>query len=223
MRSRPTRSRSPAFIAVFTSSWTCSRMLIALKRRGRGGCAVRLETRSAEDDRERRCGPGPGLADQLGAAAADDQSQRQAEHDGVIELADAGQEVRNEIERQGQIAQNDEEDGSPCPGNALIPRQAADEHRAVGDETRQRPRVLAAPRGDQGGDAQDVQPGGEEEQSPRPEGDLLGGKNAIHFDFDVFAPMYGVNRTNRSWELDALDLTQRHLQEPGPQLPEGGG
>jgi hypothetical protein len=29
MRSWPTRSRSPAFIAVFTSSWTCSRMLIA--------------------------------------------------------------------------------------------------------------------------------------------------------------------------------------------------
>ena len=84
-------------------------MLIRLKRSRRRGCPVRLEASSAEDERERSLRARPGLAHELAAAAADDEPEREAQEHRVVELPDARQEVGNQVDREGQIAEDKEE------------------------------------------------------------------------------------------------------------------
>ena len=87
----------------------------------------------------------------------DDETERQAQQNRVIELTDAWQEIGHQIDRQGEITEDKEEDRSPRPGNASVAGQSTDEDDAVGNEARQRTGVLTPAGGDQGGDGDCIQ------------------------------------------------------------------
>src|SRR4051812_12460854 len=144
-----------------------------LKRSRRRGCPVRLQAGRAQHEHEGGLRSGPRLADELGASPANDQPQRQAEDDRVVELPDPWQEVRDEVDRQREIAQNDDEGGATRPRDSLVPGKPRDEDEAVRDETGEGSGILAAPGGDQGGEGEQVEGDNNQENAPGPERDLL--------------------------------------------------
>src|SRR5262249_60778138 len=113
--------------------------------RSLAGHAVGLETGRPQDQRERRLRSRPGVAHPLRAAAANHEPQRKAEDDSVVQLTDSWEEVRDQVERQGEIAEHDEEDGTATRGDSLVAGQSRDQHRAIRDEPGERARILAAP------------------------------------------------------------------------------
>src|SRR4051812_46167171 len=145
-----------------------------LKRSRRRGCPVGLEAGSAQHKRQRSLRAGPRVAHELDAAAANDHTQGEAEQDRVVELADPGQEVGDQVDRQGEITQDTEEKRATRARDSPISGQPRDEDEAVQDEARESACVLSPAGGDQGGDADDVNTGDEEEEAPGPERHFFG-------------------------------------------------
>src|SRR5918994_1929088 len=87
------------------------------------------------------------LADDGLAAAAEQAAQDECDDDDIVDLAGDGDEVGYEVEGEGEIAgQHDEERFLP-PWHAWIAEQAAAENNAVGDEAGERAGALL-PTGD---------------------------------------------------------------------------
>src|SRR6185312_16800636 len=63
-----------------------------LNRSSLGCGAIRLQPGRAEDERQRCLGPRPGVAHDLAATTANDEAQRDAEQDRVVELPDSREE-----------------------------------------------------------------------------------------------------------------------------------
>ena len=164
MRSCPTGSRSPAFIAVFTSSSTCSRMLTprrmrARRRRRRRSRAERTCPAPPPIGLRRRPGGSTIVSDASGArprpangacAATRDEEDAGRGPSRTASSSPARPEVRDEVDRQpgGRAEQ-------PSNRRRVQPRRERASRRGPRSQRSRKPpsaRVLTPSRGDQGSD-----------------------------------------------------------------------
>ena len=92
------------------------------------------------------------LAQELRAAAAQDDAQRQRDDEDVVELPRDGDDVGDEVDRQRDVAEQREDHELVAAREPRVGEQPAAQDEAVGDEPRQRDRVAVAPRDDERAD-----------------------------------------------------------------------
>jgi hypothetical protein len=85
------------------------------------------------------------LLEQGGSARADDSAQDERDDDRIVEMADDRDEVRDEVERRREVADQREEEQLLAPRNASIRTQPAQEDNAVRHEPEQGSGFLPAP------------------------------------------------------------------------------
>jgi plastocyanin len=85
---------------------------------------------------------------ELVAARAEEAAEHESDDEDVVELARDGNEVRNEIEGQREVADERGEEQLPATRDTLVGKQPRDEDEAVGHEPGEGASLLAAP-GDQ--------------------------------------------------------------------------
>ena len=86
------------------------------------------------------------LAQELRLGSPDDVAENERDEDRVVELAHDRDEVRDEVERQGDVGDRETDKDSAPPGHTPVSEQAREEDEAVGDEPRERPDAPLAPR-----------------------------------------------------------------------------
>jgi hypothetical protein len=121
------------------------------------------------------------LTQELGAAGAQHGAHDKRDDDRVVELAGDREEVGHEIEQEREVADQCCEQQLAAVRDALVAEQAAKEHEAVGDETRQSARVPLAP----------------DRQQPRDEGGVDGDGDRRDDD-EPLPPAHGASRTAAS-------------------------
>lgn len=87
---------------------------------------------------------GPVLIDQLSTAAVQDEPEGQGDQDRVIKLTSHRDEVRDQVDRQRQIAEHQGESELAGARHATVGEESPEEDETIGNEARQRSR-LAAP------------------------------------------------------------------------------
>src|SRR5205085_4429595 len=100
--------------------------------------------REPQDERERSFRAWPQLADDRLTAAAEEAPQHERDDDDVVELPRDRDEVRHEVERQGEVADERDEQRLLPARDASVPEKAAAEDDTVGDEAGQHPRAFAS-------------------------------------------------------------------------------
>jgi len=94
----------------------------------------------------------PEFAHHRFAARSDEVTEDERDDDRIVELSGHGDEVRDEVERQGEIADEGDQQKLATPWHAGIACKARHEHDAVGDERGKCTRVLLAAADHQPGD-----------------------------------------------------------------------
>ena len=98
----------------------------------------------SQDQSKRLFRPRPELADHRFAARSDEVAKDERDDDRVVELPGDGNEVRDEVEGQGEIRDERDQQQLATPWHAWIACEARHEHDAVGDERGKCTCVLAA-------------------------------------------------------------------------------
>ena len=81
-------------------------------------------------------------------AAADDAAKNQCDENGVVELSDNRNEVRDQVDRRGEVRDQRRDEHLLRARESLVPQKPGQQHDAVGNEPRDRSRVLAPAGGD---------------------------------------------------------------------------
>jgi hypothetical protein len=81
------------------------------------------------------------LTNKLAAVGTNERSQHESDHDHVIELAGDRDEVRHEVERQRQIADQTDQQELAATRHARIGKEPPQQHQAIRDEAHQRTRI----------------------------------------------------------------------------------
>ncbi|HWM63423.1 MAG TPA: hypothetical protein VNP96_05470 [Solirubrobacterales bacterium] len=92
------------------------------------------------------------LVDQLSAAAVQDKPKSQGDQDRVVKLARNRDEVRDQVDRQRQIAEHQDERELADSRHATVGKESPEEDEAIGNEARQRSRLAATAQDEQGQD-----------------------------------------------------------------------
>jgi hypothetical protein len=108
------------------------------------------------------------LAHQRLTAASDDVAQDQRHDNRVIELTGDRDEVGHEVDRDHEVRHEQRERQLAAAPDARVAQQAPDEHDAVGNETRERPRVAPPAERDERQHAGCVDGARERERGERP-------------------------------------------------------
>jgi hypothetical protein len=95
---------------------------------------------------------GPVLGDQLSTAAVQDESESQGDQDRVVKLARDRDEVRDQVDRQRQVAEHQGDRDLADPWHAIIGEESPEEDEAIGNEARHRSRLTSAADHKQGED-----------------------------------------------------------------------
>lgn len=104
----------------------------------------------APDDLEPLWRAGPVLIEQLRAAAAQDESQGQSDQDRVVKLAGDGDEVRDQVDRQHQVAEHQDKRQLADSRHAIVDEESPEEDETIGNEAHHRSRLAASAQDDQG-------------------------------------------------------------------------
>ena len=107
---------------------------------------------SSQNALERASWPRPVLTNKRAAIDANERTQHQPDDDHVIELASDRNEVGHEIERQGQIADQADQQEFATTRHARIRKQPPHQQQAVRNEARKRTGVRSSPRHNEGAD-----------------------------------------------------------------------
>jgi len=100
-------------------------------------------TGQPKHDGKRRLGSPPVLLDEFGTAASEDRAKYQRDEDGVIELSGYRNEVGDEVEGQGEVADERAEQELVTAPDAGVAHEPTKEHDAIGDEPGKRARGRA--------------------------------------------------------------------------------
>ena len=92
------------------------------------------------------------MADEPVAARAEQASENDGDDEDVVELSRDGDEVRDEVEGEGEVAGKCCEEELVSSWHAFVGDQTGDEHDAVGDEACECSRLVAAAGEEQGAD-----------------------------------------------------------------------
>lgn len=95
----------------------------------------------SHDGLERLIGTGPVLAQELGPSGAKRVPKRQRGDEDIVQLTGNRDEVRYEVDRNRQIGDQREQNQLAPSRDTLIPNQTAQQHEAIRDEARERPRL----------------------------------------------------------------------------------
>ena len=82
------------------------------------------------------------LRDDVSPGCPQARAKREREDDKVVHLTEARKEVRDEVDREREVAGEPEEEQLAPPGHALVPDEPPQEDDDVRDETRERDRRL---------------------------------------------------------------------------------
>ena len=135
------------------------------------GRSVALHARRAQDHPQRRLGAGPSFAQHLGVRAAGQQAQGERQQYRVVGDADDREEIRDQVDRQRQVGENDPKPRAPRQVDAGVTGQTPDQNEAIGDEAGDGTGVLAAAGGEESGDGDRVEADDDQQQPPWPEVD----------------------------------------------------
>jgi len=123
-----------------------------------------------QDQSQRALRPRPELPHERLAARANETAQNKRDHDRVIELPRDRNEIRHEIERERQIADQREEEQLPASGHARVASKTTNQDDAIRDQCRQRPSVFPTAHRDQPAEKRGVEQErhSERDQQPKP-------------------------------------------------------
>ena len=96
------------------------------------------------------------LTQQVASTAPQNDAQRQDDSQQIVDMPSDGNEVRNEVNRKGEVSDERSEEQLVSPGYAAVAEQTPHEHDAVGDETGHVARVAPAPGDDERHDERGV-------------------------------------------------------------------
>ena len=100
------------------------------------GISQRREVAETRDEIEPCIGAGPARPHEFGTRLSDETADNQADEDRIIGEPEHGDEVRNQVDRQGQIAQHQQESDAGRASERRVPTQPADQSDRIGQDPR---------------------------------------------------------------------------------------
>ena len=76
--------------------------------------------------------------------AADDAAKNQRHEQSVVELSGNRNEVRDQVDRRGEVREQRRDEDLLAARESLVPKEPGKQHDAVGNETRDRSRILTS-------------------------------------------------------------------------------